>query len=462
MLKRVMPIIMVLMLISCSMTFVACGTPAATPAVTPVQTANPTASAVATEPAATTAKAQVTLDLMIDATYSSSNDGFTNALNKAEEISGIKLNISTYPGDQFENVIRTKLATGNAGDMFVCAYGLNVMPADLYAPLDGPWASNITSVTKPLCIRPSDGKLVKVPFSGQSNFGLIYNKEVLQKAGVKLPMKNFAELTAACDAIKETGVTPIFVPNKDNWTAQIFLLSSMTGFYSNNMDVTNKLASNQLKPQDNPQLVKFWENAGSLVSKGYVNDDYMSAVQADGEKAVANGTAAFMCMIDGSYGNIFKAYPDKIGGLGMTTTPLWDDEKDAMVLTNPASLFISVPAASKYVKEANDFINVMITEPVMTEYYTVVPGAMPYENMGFDLPMNAWNKEMQGYSAAIKPLCDWNNNSYDGKLLLNPLWGDFNLQVQALFAGEPAKDAVAAWYKKYCDDAKAKGIAGFN
>jgi len=426
----------------------ACGTPATTAASSEASVAP-------------TAKEAVTLDLMIDASYVSGNDGFTNALNKAQEISGMKLNISQYPADQLENVIRTKLATGNAGDLFICAYGLNVMPGDLYAPLDGPWASKITSVTKPLCIRSSDGKLVKVPFSGQSNFGLIYNKAVLQKAGVQLPMKNFAEFTAACDAIVKTGVTPIYVPNKDNWTAQIFLLSSMTGFYANNMDITNNLAANKLKPQDVPQLVKFWENAASLVTKGYVNKDYMSGTQADGEKAVSDGTAAFMCMIDGSYGNIAKAYPDKIAGLGMTTTPLWDGEKDAMVLTNPSGMFISVPAASKKIKEANDFINVMITEPVMKAFYDANPGAMPYENMGFDLPMNDWNKEMKGYAATITPLCDWSNNSFDGKTVMNPLWGDFNLQVQALFAGESAKVAVTAWYSKYAADAKAKGIAGF-
>ena len=33
-------------------------------------------------------------------------------------------------------------------------------------------------------------------------------------------------------------------------------------------------------------------------------------------------------MIDGSYGNIAKAYPDRIDGLGMTTTPMWDNEED--------------------------------------------------------------------------------------------------------------------------------------
>ena len=86
---------------------------------------------------------------------------------------------------------------------------------------------------------------------------------------------------------------------------------------------------------------------------------------------------------------------------------------------------------------------------------------MPYDDMGFDLPANAWNKEMRGYSETITPLSDWSNNPFNGELLLNPLWGDFNLQVQSLFAGQPAEEAITAWYKKYSEDAKAKGLAGF-
>ena len=48
---------------------------------------------------------------------------------------------------------------------------------------------------------------------------------------------------------------------------------------------------------------------------------------------------------------------------------------------------------------------------------------MPYDEMGFDLPANAWNKEMRGYSETITPLSDWSNNPFNGELLLNPCGG---------------------------------------
>ena len=143
------------------------------------------------------------------------------------------------------------------------------MPAEYYAPLDGPWASKITSVTMPSSIRPSDGALVKVPFSGQSNFGLIYNREVLENAGVELPMKDFAAFVDACEAIKATGVTPVVVPNGENWTAQIFLLSSLTGYYTNNLDITRQLSANENQTPGSPRTGRLLGKCGSISGNGF-------------------------------------------------------------------------------------------------------------------------------------------------------------------------------------------------
>ncbi len=402
----------------------------------------------------------ITLELLV-ASSDGSNDGFLNAVKKAEEISGYKITISEYPSDQFENILRTKLATGNAGDLFYCTYGLNVMPADLYAALDGTWVDKITDTSKALCVRNSDGKVVKAPYQGESNFGVVYNKKVLEKAGVKLPMKNYEEFLAACEAIKKIGVTPVHIANKEVWTAQMWLLSSMTGYLNNHPDVVQELADNKLNPADDPTIVKMWDNLNALIDLGYVNSDYMSALIGDSEKAVATGTAAFVCLGDTQYGDFSQGYPDQVADLGMTTAPLWDDANDAFVCTNASGCFLSIPAASKHITEANDFINTMLTEPVMKEYYSVCPGPVPYNDLGFDLPINPWNEEMRDYTKTLTPLASWDNNAYNGELVLNPFWGDFHSNVQSMISGRSAKDSVNAWYKKYSEDAKAKKLSGF-
>ena len=394
------------------------------------------------------------------------NDGKSEAIiqsfNKVQDILGDKVQLNVVPDDQALNMVRTKIATGNADDIIVHPWGAFELPVDQLEPLTGPWAAKITDATLPFCLNYKDTtKIIKAPFGGQSNFGFIYNKSILQKAGVKLPMKNFKELTAACEAIKKLGITPIILSNKENWTAQVLFLSSQTGIFMNDLDLVQKMSTNKIKPVDIPALVKQWENGQSLLTKGYINSDYMSTTHPMALQMMAEGKAAFYCSLDSFYGDLAKDYPDAIGNLGLTNTPLWDDEKYAMVMTNPSGLFFSVPANNKNVAAAKDFINTFLSQPVMTLYYSLKPGMAPFKDLGYDLNQSPWNKEMADLGRTVKQYGDWTNSLYAGKPTLNSFWGDFNLQVQGLFAGKSARDSLNAWYTKYSIDAKAKKLPGF-
>lgn len=438
------------LLLAAMMTVTACGSQENNANSTSGSSGNETQTTNSNEPMTITAIAQATI---------AQKPGFEAAVKKVEELASIKLEVTTYPDDQFLNTVKTKLATGDSTDLIFHPYGAYDIPSDLLEPLDGPWASKISDSTKPFTLWKD--KIVKAPYGGQTNMGLIYNKKVLEAAGVKLPMKNFAEFTAAMEAIKKTGVTPFYLPNKENWTAQIIYLSSMTGVLMNTEGLVDKLATNKVKPQDVPTLLKLWENGEEIKKKGFLNEDYMSADKAMAEKAVAEGKAAFFAGLDSFYGDFQKDYPDAVKDLGMTTTPMWDDEKDGFVMTDPSGFFISMPAKAENKDAAKKFIDTFLTQPVLTAYYDLVPGSVPYKDLGYELKQNDWNKEMQGYAALMPSYGDWANSVYDGEPKLNPMWGDFNLQQQNMFAGKSAKDAMTDWYNKYSTDAKAKGFEGF-
>jgi raffinose/stachyose/melibiose transport system substrate-binding protein len=394
------------------------------------------------------------------------NDGkseaITQSIKKVEDILGIKVQMNVVPDDQGLNMVRTKIVTGNADDIIVHPWGAFELPVDLLAPLDGPWTAKIADATRPFCLSYKDStKIIKAPFGGQSNFGFIYNKEILKKAGVKLPMRNFKELSAACEAVKKLGVTPILLSNKENWTAQVLFLSSQTGIFMNDLGLVQKIAENKIKPADIPALVKHWENGKALLTKGYINSDYMSTTHPMAMQEMAEGKAAFYCSLDSFYGDLAKDYPEQVKNLGMTNTPLWDDEKYAMVMTNPSGLFFSVPANGKNVALAKQFIDTFLSQEVMTLYYSLKPGMAPFKDLGYELSQSPWNKEMGEYGKTIKQYGDWTNSLYGGKPTLNSFWGDFNLQAQGLFAGKSAQDSLKAWYTKYAIDAKAKKFPGF-
>jgi len=238
------------------------------------------------------------------------------ALGKAAEILGVELVFDVYPDDQMLNVVNTKLATGNAGDLIVHNFGLTDVSAKDLAPLSGEWTDAITTTTKPLCV-DTEGNVLKAPLGGESNMGFIYNKKVLEESGVNLPINNYAEFIDACEKIKAAGFVPVYISNKEVWTAQILLLTTMTSVFANDAELIEGITTNTVKPWESEKLVKLWENALSLKDLGYINEDYMSATNDMAFEAVAYGECAFYAQLDSAYGSLAEAYPEEIGNLGM-------------------------------------------------------------------------------------------------------------------------------------------------
>ena len=74
-----------------------------------------------------------------------------------------------------------------------------------------------------------DGKVYEAYANPLGYFGVIYNKELFQKAGIKLPLKTYQELLDACEALQKIGVTPIGMAGKGGW--QIQMIEAIGGNY---------------------------------------------------------------------------------------------------------------------------------------------------------------------------------------------------------------------------------------
>ncbi len=382
------------------------------------------------------------------------------ALDKAAEILNVTLKVDVIPDDQMLNVANTRLLTGNAGDLIVHNFGLTDIASGNLEPLEGEWTDKITTTTKPLTL-DENGNVLKAPLGGETNMGLLYNKKVLEASGVELPIKNYDDFIRACEQIKAAGYTPVYLSNKEVWTAQILLLTTMTSIFEDNSALVEQIITNQIKPSEVPEIVELWENAKSIQELGYVNADYMSATNDMAFEALANGEVAFYAMLDNAYGTLKEFYPEQVDDIGMMYTPLWNDEEDAYVLFGTATNYLSVVSGSEQTALAKEFIDVMLSEEPLSTYYELVPGAVPYNDLGYDLNMSPFNAEMKAYAQEMRSLGDFNNHTYNGETPLEPFYGKFSEQVQALFAGLEVEEALDNWYDAYVADAQARRIEGF-
>ncbi|WP_320930416.1 ABC transporter substrate-binding protein [Hungatella sp.] len=221
-------------------------------------------------------------------------EGLQKMIQKLEEEENIKIDAQIVPDDESLNMIKMKLNSGECPDIIdynVPAVYDIIDPASNFADMTGEaWTDRLII---PGNVTAKDGKIYGFPFlSVPGLHGFIYNKDVFDKAGVEVPA-TWDELLAACEKIKESGTTPIFMP-KDTWVPQILMTDNFAKILGADgcKDFADKILKNETKWSDVPEFAEVLDKYLELYQKGYVNSNFASATYDDAIAAVADGTAA--------------------------------------------------------------------------------------------------------------------------------------------------------------------------
>lgn len=134
----------------------------------------------------------------------------------------IHIQFTTAPTDQYQTVIKTRLAAGDAPDVFgvfpgawLGTYGAK--PGNLLDLSSEPWVAHLNSGAKG--VSTYNGKVYALPMS-QNVIGVIYNKDLFAQVGATVPT-NWDEFLAVCQKFKDAGITPLALGIKDQWVDQL-------------------------------------------------------------------------------------------------------------------------------------------------------------------------------------------------------------------------------------------------
>ncbi len=139
---------------------------------------------------------------------------------------GITVKFEAFPNENYNTIVTTALAGGKGGDVLHArAYGgLEAMAkSGYYLALDKtnvPELANLPDDANASESLRADGKVYAVSLAGQT-LGLIVNKDIFATAGVAVPA-TWADLLAACTALKAKGITPIANGTATPWMDAIF------------------------------------------------------------------------------------------------------------------------------------------------------------------------------------------------------------------------------------------------
>ncbi|QND45469.1 extracellular solute-binding protein (plasmid) [Rhizobium lusitanum] len=316
-----------------------------------------TASALAALIAAGPSQAETKLSFLID--NSPDTVAAADALVAAYEKKApdVSIDIEQRPGGgEGDNIIKTRLATGEMSDVFLYNSGSlmqAIKPGRTLVDLSNLSSQANVNESFKAVVR-ADGKVYGVPFGTAQGGGIFYNRKIYQELGLSVP-KTWAEFMANNEKVKAAGKVAIAQTYRDTWTSQLFVLAD---YYNLNAAVPNfaeDYTNNKIKYATTPAAMKGFEHLKEVHDAGLMNEDFGAASYDDGLRMVATGEAAHYPMLTFAIGALKQDYSDNLNDVGFFAQPGDDASKNGLTVWMPAAAYI--PTGSKHIDEAKKFVD---------------------------------------------------------------------------------------------------------
>ncbi|MGP3918248.1 ABC transporter substrate-binding protein [Nonomuraea sp. 10N515B] len=378
-----------------------------------------------------------------------------NAFMKANPT--IKIDTESRPGgSEGDNVVKTRLSTGEMTDVFWYNSGSLLQalnPAQTLVDLTGdPVLANVQPDYLPVVT--NENKVYGVPASTLTGGGILYNRKVYDKLGLQVP-KTWAEFMANNDKIKAAGITPLIGTFKDTWTSQIFVLADYHNVQAAVPTFAQDYTAGKAKYATTPVAAGGFQHLADVHAKDYMNKGFGSATLDQGLKMLVEGKGAHYPMLSALLPPLLATYPQTATDVGLFGIPGDDPAKNGATVWEPNAIYIS--KTTEKLEAAKKFL-AFVASPAGTEAVTTaVQPSGPYRIKGSKLPEDALQvaKDLQAYidQGATTPALEF----------LSPIKGPSLEQITvAVGSGlTPPAEGAAQYDKDVEKQAKQLGLAGW-
>ncbi|MCK6626978.1 MAG: ABC transporter substrate-binding protein [Anaerolineae bacterium] len=383
--------ILLVILLGLSLILAACGaaqpqqaaapTEAPAEAVTEPQVAEPTEAAAAEE-----AAAPVTLTYLVD--DSEANQATAKALAEAYMAlhPNVTINVESRPGGtEGDNIVKTRLATGEMTDIFWYNSGSLLQalnPSDTLVDLSQePFIANIVESFLPTVSQ--NGGVFGVPSQTAMGGGILYNKKIYADLGLSVPT-TWAEFEANNEKIKEAGIAPVIATFGDTWTSQLFVLADYYNVEQANPTFAADYTGNKAKYATTPAAMAGFTYLKEGFDEGWWQKDYATTKFEQGLKLLADGEGAHYPMLTFALSTIATNSPDQVNDIGFFAVPGTDPAKNGATIWMPAATYI--PKTTSNLEVAKDFLGFIASTDGVDALNAAVAPTGPYVIKGATLP----------------------------------------------------------------------------
>ncbi len=369
-----------------------------------------------------------------------------------EENKNVKINITTVGGgEDYGAALRSKFSSGNEPAIY-----------NIGGPQDvADWEKKLADLSDSAAAKAAlkgtldgvtvDGKVLGVPYN-QEGYGLIYNKNVFEKAGIDpASITDFASLEAAVKELDsqkgELGLEAVFaLPGKETWVTGLHLSNAfLAPEFDNNVLTAFDSKSVEFKYSDAFKKVLDLQNDYSV--QPTVSLDYSKQV----EELFSLQKVAMIQQGNWVYGSIAGIDEEFANnGIGMLPIPVEGYKGDHIPVGIPMYWGVNSNADEAVVKEAKKFLDWLYTsdkgkETVLNDF-KFIPAYEGYDSTKISDPLS---KAVYEYAEKGKTI-GWTFMGYPTG------WGqdELGVQIQKYLSDKASWEEVVDATKKAWEDAR--------
>jgi raffinose/stachyose/melibiose transport system substrate-binding protein len=344
---------------------------------------------------------KVTLSFLADNSEGSQAQANGLAKDFSAKNPNITIKVESRPGgSDGDNLIKTRLSTGDMTDVFMYNTGSlfqALAPEKNLVALDGQsWVGDLDSNFKTTVT--SNGKVYGAPFGTFSSGAILYNRPVYQQLGLQVP-KTWDEFMANSAKIKAAGKAPVIQTYQDTWTSQLFVLGDYHNVQAAVPDFADKYTKNQAKYATTPAALAGFKHLQDVHDAGYENKDFASAKLEDGLNLLAKGDGVQYPILSGVVGGLAATNPQALQNIGLFAIPGADAAKNGLTVWTPAGTYIPKSTTGAKLDAAKKFVAFVGSKEGCDSQTKAYPPSGPYGVKGCTLPSNVPQsvKDMQPY-----------------------------------------------------------------
>lgn len=275
--------------------------------------------------------------------------------NYNSEHPNVTVEVTVLPGGVagFNSAMASKLAAGDAPDLFQYQWGSQINTyakgGNLLDISDIGIRDTIQEIKKPMNVYNGKDYAYPVEFS---LWGLMYNTEIAEKAGITETPETFDEFLADMDKMKANGLEyPFIVPAKDGSGATGFVFCYLHQIVSGeNPDFYYQCCTGD-KSWDGDEWRALFETYDKILA--YANPDSLGLDVDNALTRFAREEGAFMVSGPSTIKKLEEMNPELEGKLKYIPFPLYDSEDEYKTIADFDSC-ISIWSGTKYKETAID------------------------------------------------------------------------------------------------------------